>query len=507
MTRVTVPASDATQVGRSALHLVAGQAVTTALAIVLTGAIGRALGPADFGRWYLIVAAANFAYVFVDWGYSPYIIREVARRPERAGELAGTVLVLRTATAVLVCALSVVVTWALGYPPRMRALTALNIAASMPMLILTSFAWAFRGRERMDLEAITNVVLKVLVLAMTIWLLAIGMRLTGVIAAQAVAGAIAFAFALGVYARVGLAPLRVNRATARELICDAAPLFTLGLMVAVQPYINANILTKLVPADVLGWYGATVVFTGTLLAPALILGTAVYPRLSQAAGDPAAFRRLVRSALRPMLFLAMLGAVGTYSFAGFAIEIVYRHGNFGPAATILRFFALNLFLVSIDVLLGNMILAGGSIAALARAKVITVVVTTVLELFLVRTCQTHFGNGGIGAMLSLGAGEIVMIVASIRLLPAGTLDRAALADFGRAALAGTGALVVLRVAGPIPALVGIPLAVAAHTVLSFAVGLVTSADVDSLRTILARPARRRSVAVVAPAPLLTDVSG
>jgi O-antigen/teichoic acid export membrane protein len=478
------------QVARSAFHLVLGQAATTALAVILTGAIGRSLGPADFGNWFILSAVASFAFVFVDWGYSPYLIREVARRPERAGELTGTVVVLRSLAALGVCGLSLLTTWLLGYGPRMRELAAINIAASMPMLIASSFNWTFRGRERMDLEAGINVVLKVLVLGATLWLLASGLRLIGVIVAQAVAGAVAFVFAWRVYVRTGLPRLTANVATARELLRNTAPLFTLGLMIAVQPYIDANILAKIVPATVVGWYGATSVFSGTLLAPALILGAAVYPRLSQAAENPAAFARMVRAALRPMLFLAMLGAVGAYSFADFAISTVYHQENFAPAATILRFFSLNLFLVSIDVLLGNMILATGSIKRLAQAKIVTVAVTTALELFLVRRCQTQFGNGGIGTMLSLGAGEIVMIVAALRLMPAGAIDRAAIADFGRALLAGAGAWLTLHLAGPISPFAGIPLAIAAHCVLSFALGLITPADVDCLRQVIGRTKSR-----------------
>src|SRR5438046_2990331 len=83
----TMVRASAPSITRSAFYLVLAQGATTALAVVLTGAIGRALGPADFGSWYVVSVMATFAYVFVDWGYSPYIIREVARHPARAGEL------------------------------------------------------------------------------------------------------------------------------------------------------------------------------------------------------------------------------------------------------------------------------------------------------------------------------------------------------------------------------------------------------------------------------------
>jgi len=474
---------------RNAFHLILGQAATTALAVILTGAIGRSLGPADFGSWYLLTTIAGFAYVFVDWGYSPYVIREVARRPDRAGELTGTVLVLRTLTALAIAGAAIVVTEILGSGPHISGLAGLNIAASMPMLLLSSFAWTFRGRERMDSEALINVVLKVFILAATIGLLATGMRLGGVILAQTIAGAAAFGIALSIYVRLSLPPLRVTRATARELIAGAAPMFTMGLMVSVQPYIDANVLSKLVPAEVVGWYGATAVFAGTLLAPALILGGTVYPRLSRAVANREEFTALVRSSMRPVLFVAMLGAIGTFAFADFAVSIVYHDRAFAPAATILRAFSLNLFLVSVDVLLGNIILAAGSVVRFARAKVGAVIVTTALEVVLIQICQTQFGNGGIGVMLAFAAGELILIVAAIRLIPAGTLDRTSLVDVGRALAAGAATVLTLQLVAPAGPLVGIAVTVAAYTLYAFGFRLLKTSDIHDLRALVTPKAK------------------
>ena len=72
---------------KNAFHLVLGQVATTALAIVFSAALGRTLGAGDFGLYFLISSFATFAYVVVDWGQQFYVIREVARTPERGGEL------------------------------------------------------------------------------------------------------------------------------------------------------------------------------------------------------------------------------------------------------------------------------------------------------------------------------------------------------------------------------------------------------------------------------------
>src|SRR2546425_4228670 len=102
MSQEEAGASGRATVARNAFYLVLGQAATTALAIVFSAALGRTLGVRDFGVYFLISSFSTFAYVLVDWGQQFYIIREVARSPERGSELLGTALVLRTIGTALV---------------------------------------------------------------------------------------------------------------------------------------------------------------------------------------------------------------------------------------------------------------------------------------------------------------------------------------------------------------------------------------------------------------------
>ena len=219
---------------------------------------------------------------------------------------------------------------------------------------------------------------------------------------------------------------------------------TMTVAIAVQPYIDANMLSRLSPRAVLGWYGAATTFSGTLIAPALILASAVYPRLSVAARHAVEFRQILHDTLRPMLFVAVLGGVGTYLFADVAVNLVYSSQKFGPSAAILRAFAPAMVLVFIDMMFGTAILAAGRAVHLAGAKILSVVVTTSLEVFLIPLCQSRLGNGGIGVMLSFAGGELVMIAAAIYLMPRGTLDRSAALDFARALIAGAGTLLTMQ---------------------------------------------------------------
>lgn len=464
---------------RNILHLGMGQVATTALTMFLSAAIARSLGASDFGLLYLLTTIATFAYVFVDWGHGSYVTREVAIHPERSGELLGSVLVVRAATALVMCVIAVGLTTLFGYDLRTRLLAGLLMLAWLPQFLGLSYSWIFRASERMEYDALLQVVLKLCTLAMAASALALGGGVVGLIPAYAAAGAITTAVAIVLYRRLGFPPLRVTRPAARELMWNGAPLMAMTLAIAVQPYIDANLLYKRVPQEVLGWYGAAWTIAGTLVAPAGIVGSALYPRLSRAAADPAEFGLALRTAFRPLLMLAMLGGIGTYLFADLAIGVVYGAEKFGPAAGTLKAFAPALVLIYLGMILGYAILAVGKAARLATIKITAVVVTTALEWVLVSWFQTRFQNGGIGIVLSLAGGELVMVTSAAVILR-NALDRGVFVDLLRASAAGAATVVSMRVLPTIPPPVAIPLCVLIFGVMSALVGLIRRTDADVL---------------------------
>jgi PST family polysaccharide transporter len=487
---------------RNFLHLGVGQVATTALTVLLSAAIARTLGAADFGLLYFVTAIATFAYVFVDWGHGPYIVREVARHPSRAGTLIGTVLIVRAATAVVVCAIVVAITRMLGYDLRTCLLAAALICAWLPQYLGLSFTWIFRGRERMDRDALLNVVLKFATLVASLACLALGGRLVALVLVPAVGGILTLVLAIVFYRRLGLPPINATSAVALELARDGAPMLAMSLAVAVQPYFDANILYRLASPGVVGWYGASWNIAGTLVAPAMIMGATMYPRLSRSASDPAEFKEALRAAFRPLLFVAVLGAAGAFLFADTAIGIIYSTQKFGPAATILKAFAPALLLLYVDMMLSYAIFAVGRAGQLAAAKVAAVIVTTGLELILIPLCQARFGNGGIGIMLAMAAGELLMVVAAMILIR-DAIDWHMMSDLLRGLASGVVTVVLMRMLPPLSPWIGIPACVAVFASVALLVGLVNRSDLALLTASLRNRAANAGDASSAASPAIS----
>ena len=223
---------------------------------------------------------------------------------------------------------------------------------------------------------------------------------------------------------------------------------------------------------------------GTLIAPAMILGAAWYPRLSRLTGDPPAFRRELRTALRPMVWLGALGGVGTYLFADVAIGLIYGLKGYGPATTVLQVHGFTLFLLFIDVLLGHVITAAGRAVGFAVAKVLSVATSTALLFWLIPWFQANHGNGGIGVVVAFAVSEIIVFAGSLVLLPKGTFNPVVILDIGRALASAAITALVLRLLPHVSPFLGIPLCIATFTVASVAVGLMSRSDLSLLKATL-----------------------
>jgi O-antigen/teichoic acid export membrane protein len=410
-------------------------------------------------------------------------------------------MAVRSLAAVLAAVVALATTWMLGYDVRTRLLAGALVLAWLPQYLGLSFGWVFRSHERMDQDALLNVALKLATLAGSIACLAVGGRLLGLVLTWSVAGSLTLILALRMYQRLDLPKISASGATARELLRDGASLLAMSLAIAVEPYFNANILYKMASPAVVGWYGAAWNIAGTLVAPATILGATMFPRLSTAAGDPVEFKRVFDVSFRPLLLVAVLGAVGTYLFADVAVGLIYGLEKFAPSADTLRAFAPALLLMYVDLFFSTAILSAGKAGRLAGVKVLSVVVTAVLVFVLVPICQARFGNGGLGAIYAMTLGEVLVLTASVVLVRE-VVSASTVSDVFRSLIAGAATILLLRLLPPFTPFLAIPLCVLTFGGLSLLVGAVRRSDVESLLTSL----RKRKTTPVPAADSVGAVS-
>lgn len=311
----------------------------------------------------------------------------------------------------------------------------------------------------------------------------LGSGLPGVFLAHALAGVLALVFAHLFYRRLTVNPLRYSPKVARELLVGGSVIMTAILATNIQPYIDAVILSKLAPSDVIGWYGAAKNILGTLVAPALILGTASFPRLVRAA-QGAQFKAEVQTAMRPILWLGALATSGTILFADDAIAIVYGKQQFGPAAIIMKVFATGCIMIFSNILLGGAFVAIGRARSFSVLKVASVVFCSALELVLIPLFQQRSGNGGIGAVAAFVASEFVVLGGGIALLWRAGIALGISGDMARAIGSTVLTLLFFWRLPPLPFLLGVPLCVIVFVLCSAGLRLVRRTDLKSFQALL-----------------------
>lgn len=420
-------------------HLLWGQVGTTALGIFLTSILGRWLTVVDYGLYYLFLSNWMLAFVVVDWGHQQYMMREVARQHARVHELLGSALAIRLVGGLVAGVVVAGITWIVS-TPRAAMLGALALLTMIPFFLSQGYSAAFRAWERMENDALLTVLNKGATLLFTAGALLLGWALPGALLAQLAAGLVTLVVTLELGRRVQITPHRPSLRVVRELLVGGTPIVAMYLASDLQRTIDVNVVKALTPGDVMGWFSAAKNLLGTLIAPAIVMAGATFPRLSRAANDRPKFRDELAKGMRPILLMAGYAALGTFLCADLAIDLFYGRGRYDSAGEILRVSAPSFFLFFVDVLLGAAIVAAGRSVALAVAKVVNVVASTTLDFWLIPWFQVHHGNGGVGAAIAYGVSELIMLAATLLIIPRGSVSRTFVLDLLRA-LAATGGAV------------------------------------------------------------------
>jgi O-antigen/teichoic acid export membrane protein len=475
---------------RNALFLVGAKALVVPLSILVNAVMARYLGAAEFGHFYLAGTFVTFGFLLVSWGQDGTLPAKVARDRARSGEFLGSALAWRVVSAPVVFLALAAGCHALGYPREIQvalALVALNAAlAGFP----EASGETIRGFERTDISAYCYVGQQLLTAILIVPVLHFGGRLPAALLVFAVATSAVGVFAARSLRPVGVTALRVNGKTVRELLADGWPFLLFGLTMALQPNIDAIFLSKLAPAEVVGWHAAARKLVGFLVFPAGALIGALYPTLCRLYEDDIADFRLTTSrALSAAATLVVPVAVGTALFADIGIRIFSREA-FGPAADNLRALSPFILLVYFSMPLGSALLAAGRQKAWAAVQLSCVVVSIVLDPLLIPWFQAHMGNGGLGICVSALASEVLMVAAGVWLTPKGVFDRALGKTLLRTLVAGGAMALVAFQLSSMTSFVAAPVSVLAYVACLWAVGGLDRGHVGAIKGMLGRRLQR-----------------
>jgi len=326
--------------------------------------------------------------------------------------------------------------------------------------------------------------------------LLLGGGLLGCLMAIAVAALLVLVLVLRSLRGAGIGRLSVDAAMTRSLLHAGTSFLILNLVLYLQPSIDAYFLNRYASADAVGWYAASRKLINPLLFPASALISALYPTLCRLwSQDASEYLRTARGALRAGIVITVPLSVGCAVFARLGIEL-FNADRFGPAQDNLRTLSIFVFLVYLSMVIGTCLNAAGRQRRWSVVQVLCIVVSLVLDPWLVPWFQRHAGNGGLGVSIATVASETLMLIAGVVLLPRGIIDRALGRCLLQALIAG-GAMAACAVALPFlnPWCVAV-LSLAVYAAVLYAVGGLPPDQLALLRS-LGRRHRARPESVQA----------
>jgi len=477
-------------VARNMLALVFSQFVTTPVSMVVNAVLARSLGAADFGIIYFANTSLLVAFLFVEFGGPHFLAGEVARSRSKAAELFGAAAVQRLAVAAAILLLIPRASAILGYDGRVETVLLL-CAARMAIGSIGSLCSAvFRGFEKFGWHARTAVFGNVLEAVLLVPTLLLGGRLHAALVAQLVAASITTVVQVALLLQLGIGRPQFRPRSIVGLLHSGLGFLLLDGVLRLQPYIDANFLSKLARPEAMGWYSAANRPVGVLLFPATTLAFALYPTIARLwSEDRASYAALVRLALRALATVGIFAATGTVLFAPLVIDILYGSERFAPAAGTLRILAAYVLLVYVSMVLGSAIVAAGRQFRYAFAQSFCLVVSLVLDPILVPYFERTLGNGSLGVSVSVVVAEVAMVAAGAAMLPSGVIDRSLLATVGRALAAALGMAAAGFALRALPYL-AFPISIAAYAAVLWALGGLDPEILELLRDVFRRKLAR-----------------
>ena len=474
---VDAPIPTARHFVKSVFRFGVAQIISWVAGAALVVMLPRFLGDAALGKLGFAIAITSVYGLLADPGISYFMTKEIARAPNRAGEILSSAILVRSALSVIAASAVVATVVLLGYDPAGRAVAAVLALGMLVGAASTSVRGTLVGLHKMRTVAAAPALSNFVYAGGSAAVFAAGGGVVWVAAASVVGQVAAFALNLkGLAGQVRWTP--PSWRVSRYLIGGGLPFVVTGAALVIYGQIDTVMLSLLTRDAVVGWYVAAVrIMSVPQFVPA-ILTIVLFPALSAATHHPESYNRIIRQAIRLVVLVNLPVAVGIGLLADQAIHVLGYPASFDHSIVPLVLLAAGIPLVAIDMVIGAALGAGDRQKYWAAVGVAAAVLNPALNLFAIPFTQRAFGNGAIGTAAITTITEMFILVLGLKLLPHGSLGRETYSYAARCLLAAALLAAVLIPLREMPS-VAIPIVAGAvaYVLASMALRTLTMADI------------------------------
>ena len=272
------------------MWLMGERLATGFLALTVTTAVARYLGPVDFGLVNYSLSIVMLVGTFWTLGLSGLVVREIVRRPGEEPQIQGTVLAFRAVGSVIALVAVYALTVVLGDEPLVRTTATVLAVGVVTLYLMDGIDFGLQARLRSKAAVVarlSGLAASSALLIAFILFRAPFMWFVLAIAAEYVIGGLGMVAA---YRVIGgrLSRWRFNRRIGGQLLISSWPLLLAGIANAINLRVDQIMLGSMVGNEAVGTYAAAArlsevwYFVPTAIAASTFPGLVALRDLSEA---------------------------------------------------------------------------------------------------------------------------------------------------------------------------------------------------------------------------------
>ncbi|MBI4119596.1 MAG: flippase [Parcubacteria group bacterium] len=346
-------------VAKNTLWLSIGEITSRLVRAGLIIYAARILGTEGYGVFSYALNVAAFFSIFADVGLSGLMTREAVKKPERIKEYFSTAFILKLVLAAATTGIMLLA--APAFTRVKEALPLLPLIAFLPAFdTLRGFGFAItRAENRMELEAILNVITNVLITALGVAALIIRPAPFYLTMAYTAGSGIGFILLVAVlWGQFRDSFKYFRKELLRPLLAAAWPFAIMSILGGFMINIDVIILNWFRSAHELGLYGASQRPVLLMYILPGFIAMALFPIMSRLAGEEGRerFRAILEKALRVSMAVALPLAVGGIIVGEELIKLLFG-AAYLDAVPAFKILMLTTLLIFPGTIIGNAIFA------------------------------------------------------------------------------------------------------------------------------------------------------
>lgn len=401
---------------------IAGKVITTAISLVLIGYLTRYLGVAGFGAYTTIFAYVSFWSVFADFGFFTIMVREISKPKANVEKIFNNIMTLRAVLGIVVFSLAFIVALLIpNYSQVIKLGIGLCAFGWFWMSLNSTYVGVFQSNLKMDRAVITDIIGRIVILALVILFIKLDYGLVAIMAAYLAGNLVNFAASMILGLRWVRFKLVFDFSFWRKIFWETLPMGVIIVLGVVYFKADTVLLSLLKSQTDVGIYGPPFkILEIMLLLPGMFMGN-VFPIITRyIASNDSRLMPAIQKAFNFVIMITFPVVVGIFLLATPIITFIAGPefvntstigpicGHIASAPMVLQILVFSIGLTYVSTIFNYIVVAAEQQKKLVTPYIIFVVINVILNLILIPKLSY------IGAALTTVVTALLVLVLTCR---------------------------------------------------------------------------------------------